>query len=182
MKIRRRLLNDEAAEVCKARGLAVTNVGEDLNVLYMSGDKNNRWTPVVGAVPEEATGEVPLIQGTADMLRQMFEGVEGCEPELDIFAVPPEAPKMTVVTNLEGFMGASMILDAEVQEKLKVIYGDSFIVLPSSIHEVIVVDDCEDKGELNNMVAQINANCLDAQDVVADHAYRFSNGKFTAIL
>ena len=68
--------------------------------------------------------------------------------------------------NVEGQYGASTILLPEVQNWLLNYYGDPCIVLPSSIHEVIVTKyDSEDMtGLLENKMAVMTTNAREVKD------------------
>lgn len=52
--------------------------------------------------------------------------------------------------------------------------GD-FFILPSSIHEVIVIADCEDieVKELTELVQSVNAGSVAPEDKLTDSVYRF---------
>ncbi len=177
LKLRKKMVNDEKAIKYKKDGYAVMKVGEDLNIIYMA-PMGNGWVPIFGSVENDdadiiTTDEVPVVRNMVDTLTELM----GEAPD-----IPIDGPVMTVVTNEDGFMGASMITKPEVQEKLKAIYGDSFLILPSSIHELIIINDNENYDETNTMISEINANVLDDRDVLADHAYRFADGKITAVI
>ena len=63
------------------------------------------------------------------------------------------------------------VLDEFINNSCKGVY-----IIPSSIHEVILIRDKED-GEcsvLNDMVKQVNSECLEKEDILADHAYYYS--------
>ena len=51
-----------------------------------------------------------------------------------------------------------------------------FYILPSSIHEILLVDcDKAELSALQNMVRDVNRTVLDAQDVLSDTVYIFEN-------
>lgn len=70
----------------------------------------------------------------------------------ELFA--PSDGIMYVITNGNNLHGAAMILDKEFMDDIAEKLGGSFIVLPSSIHEVIVVSD-NDSVELDYMQAMV---------------------------
>ncbi|MDE7224864.1 MAG: hypothetical protein K2O34_13940 [Acetatifactor sp.] len=91
-----------------------------------------------------------------------------------------------VLSNVRRCQGAAVILYpgvlAEAAQKLR----GSFYILPSSIHEVILLpDDGHSNGnELHEMIAEINQSQLRAEDVLSDYAYRYDTltGKITEVL
>lgn len=88
---------------------------------------------------------------------------------------PSEAEKfkMYVLTNRAGTFGASQIIDSETLETVHGRIGD-FIVLPSSIHEVIIVPD--DKRatyqEMAGIVGEVNG-LLAREDYLSGHVYAY---------
>ena len=52
---------------------------------------------------------------------------------------------------------------------------ENYYVLPSSIHEMIIIPESEapGKSELANMVAEINATQVEEEDVLSDNAYYY---------
>ncbi len=86
---------------------------------------------------------------------------------------------MWVISTKDKTNGAALITsDAVMRYISDTIKKSSFIVLPSSIHECIVVPD--DGGEsammFAEMVSSINSTELAEEDVLSDHPYRWSAG------
>lgn len=84
----------------------------------------------------------------------------------------PETPDMYVVSNGSNYKGASSVIPAtkELMER----FPDGYMVLPSSIHEVIVVPKGTMDGEtLNEMVIQVNAEVVAEEDRLSDDVYEF---------
>ncbi|MBQ9990413.1 MAG: hypothetical protein IJP31_05660 [Lachnospiraceae bacterium] len=82
---------------------------------------------------------------------------------------------MYVLTNQGRYYGASCILyEGVLEETAKKLKGD-FYILPSSVHEVILVKkQGEDREEdLNEMVREVNASHVDPQEWLSDHAYLY---------
>ena len=81
-----------------------------------------------------------------------------------------------VLSNEKRCYGATSILYpgmlAEAARRLK----GSFYILPSSIHEVLLLTDdgkgC--KNELNEMITDINGSLLQEEEVLSDHAYYYN--------
>ena len=90
---------------------------------------------------------------------------------------PPwdDSPAMYVVTTKGSYCGASAVLNPEIQQKLSDIFGDCYI-LPSSIHEVLIVPSDMDVNTLAHMVHDINRAEVAEQDRLSDHVFRLSKG------
>ena len=83
-------------------------------------------------------------------------------------------PVQYIVSNTMNFRGASAILNMEALKELaKKLNTHRFIVLPSSIHEMIVISD-DGSGsieEFNAMVQEINETQVDPEERLTDRAY-----------
>lgn len=63
------------------------------------------------------------------------------------------------LTNTDKQFGASLILNKAIRQGIGEIVGGHFIVLPSSVHEVMIVRDAnEDLDYFYDMLAEFNAN------------------------
>lgn len=88
--------------------------------------------------------------------------------------------KMLVLTTENGNRGAGCILYEGVLENLAREYGGSFYILPSSVHEIIIVPNDGDKGpeELEEMVRQVNLCNVPEEDILSDRVYLYPQDKF----
>ena len=83
-------------------------------------------------------------------------------------------PIQYIITNTMNFRGASAILDVsalkELGQKLNV---HDFIVLPSSIHEMIIIPSTgnDDIENFNIMVKEINRTQVEPEERLTDRAY-----------
>lgn len=94
--------------------------------------------------------------------------------ELRDLAVPVIDVPMYILTNKEKCFGASAMCDYTLLKNIWTNIGD-FFILPSSIHEVIVIADCEDieVKELTELVQSVNAGSVAPEDKLTDSVYRF---------
>lgn len=76
--------------------------------------------------------------------------------------------------NSEGF-GAVAIIYKGVAEKIRYILGDYYI-LPSSLHELIILRDCGDYNatDLKDMVTSANRTVVDACDILSNSVFYYS--------
>lgn len=91
--------------------------------------------------------------------------------------VPPEN-MMYVLSNKQRLDGAAAILDSEIMHRVQEKIGNDFYILPSSIHEVLVIpaDAYMDFRELEAMVKEVNAAQVAPQERLSDHVYRYDGG------
>lgn len=80
-----------------------------------------------------------------------------------------------VLTNTKGFLGAAGLLLDSLLADFAVLIENSFFILPSSIHEVLLVPESSemDMGTLSEMVCAVNESEVSPQEVLSDHAYYY---------
>ncbi|MCR4956258.1 MAG: DUF5688 family protein [Lachnospiraceae bacterium] len=86
-----------------------------------------------------------------------------------------EAASMYVLSNQKDFYGASAILYPDLLKKLGRRFRCSFYVIPSSIHEVILVPDKDlnPDCDLSSIIQTVNSEHVPMEDVLSDHAYYY---------
>ena len=93
---------------------------------------------------------------------------------------------MYVLSNDRRCHGAAAILYPGMLARAARQMGGSFYILPSSIHEVILLreEGKGDGGQLHEMIADININQLREEEVLSDYAYQYdaATGKVVEIL
>lgn len=88
---------------------------------------------------------------------------------------PGDVSNMFVLTNDSGALGAATLYYPQVREHIADVLGESYTVLPSSQHEVLIVPDSAGLGreELSAMVKQANREVVEPKDVLSDEIYHF---------
>ncbi len=84
-------------------------------------------------------------------------------------------------TNASKLYGASILLYDGLLEGVAGEIG-SFLILPINIHETIFVpykEECANIKDISQMVREINATEVGAQDILADNVYFYDAGKHT---
>lgn len=123
----------------------------------------------------------PLLQSMDEMLLSIFNEEGHAENLLDenIDFGLRSHDMLYALTNVEKQYGASMITQPEVLNKLEQLFPEGFYVLPSSVHEVLIVPD---NGEmepkmLGEMVREVNKNEVERQEVLSDRVYSYDKEK-----
>lgn len=113
--------------------------------------------------------------GMDQMLREF--GGDGEWPE-KVFCRDDVVP-MYILTNAEKTFGALCIFYPHVQQHISDYLDASFYILPSSIHEVILVPDSGQISgyELKKMVVEINRSQVDPMEVLSDNVYYYDRKK-----
>lgn len=107
-------------------------------------------------------------------LRPIYEvlaAMMGKDPE----EISPDEPMMLVATTQDDFMGASVIQYPGFLEQAAERIGKDFFILPSSIHEVLLVPDdgILDFHELAEMVQSINEAQVTPAERLSDNVYHY---------
>jgi hypothetical protein len=105
-----------------------------------------------------------------------------CRIESSDNYISPNSP-MVVCTNSTKLQGAISILYPGVADEIRNIIGD-FYVLPSSVHEVILVPKrlVDDVNELYNMVHDVNATEVRPDEVLGTDVFDVVNGQFVSAM
>lgn len=123
----------------------------------------------------------PLLQSMDEMMLSIFNEEGHATNLLDenIDFGLRSHDMLYALTNVEKQYGASMIMQPEVLNKLEQLFPEGFYVLPSSVHEVLIVPD---NGEmepkmLGEMVREVNKNEVERQEVLSDRVYSYDKEK-----
>jgi hypothetical protein len=60
-----------------------------------------------------------------------------------------------------------------MKDKMKDIFPDGYTVIPSSIHELIVIPKEMSSPAINAMINDVNSSSVSAEDYLSDHRYEF---------
>ncbi len=88
-----------------------------------------------------------------------------------------EQPSMYILTNTHRSNGSACILYKDVLKQFSVQFNSDLFIIPSSIHEVILIPYSDDISpeQLNEMVKDINTKEVDAIEVLSNHIYRYDS-------
>lgn len=88
-----------------------------------------------------------------------------------------ETPDIYVITNEQRINGAASVLDDTIMQKVTETVGEDFVILPSSVHECIVVPvDCNiEIDEMKAMVQCVNADAVKPQERLSDNVYCYDS-------
>ena len=108
------------------------------------------------------------------------KGLEAAEPAVEISA---DGPALHVLTNRRGIYGASCMLYRDIIKDFADQEETDVIILPSSIHEVLLFPDhlIFDHAFLCRTVQEINREDVSEEDVLSDRIYIFSRETGTII-
>lgn len=108
----------------------------------------------------------------AEVMQQMM----GIEPDMAADMMPPmEGPQLMVLTNTQGMHGAGALFYPDQLDTIAQQMGTDFFVLPSSVHEVLILPDdgSQDLDSLQFMVREINRTEVAPEDRLSDYVYHY---------
>ena len=144
-------------------------------LIYNNNLKN--WNVTIDDVYKAALKNTPdLLHSKISSMAALFEkcgvNVDGEEVDLKDY-VPSD---MYVPTNESKLNGAACILYENVLYDFAQKLGADLYILPSSVHEVILLPKLSmfEKDELVNMVKEVNTEGVAADEVLSDHVYEYN--------
>lgn len=113
-----------------------------------------------------------------ETLIEMYKESHGDE-DIPEYMLPPEGtiPDMYVLTNVSKLHGAAMILNKGIMDSVLDRVGRDVVIIPSSVHEVLVLpvpEDSTDTSEYANMIQDVNRSSLESNEILSDHAYLYT--------
>lgn len=115
------------------------------------------------------------IKPMSAILREMIEVEEDDEKEESDTQLMGREGEMYVLTNENRVNGAACMLYEKVLDKFADLMETDLYILPSSVHEVIILpkQSTYDKKMLQDMVREVNVEGVAADEVLSDNVYEY---------
>ena len=81
---------------------------------------------------------------------------------------------MWCVTNIKDIGGAYMMLYPDIFQSIAAMYKSNLQIIPSSVHELLVIPQLIESEELSEMIGIVNDENVPTQDVLSDHPYIYN--------
>ena len=148
------------ASLQELKSLAIKNTKKKFKAVIRSMDEVIR-----NMITEEAGGQSDLPE---ELLQDLYGDHDCSNPH-----------KMFILSNLQGINGATCLLYENVLKQFADQLQSDLFILPSSIHEVIVVpfDHTLSKEVLTEMVIDVNRTQVADDEVLSDRVYYYSREK-----
>ena len=160
----------------------ITNMrGGELSSLLIKNDLLKQYGITAEQLHEDAMNSSPHIMpqevSSIGMIREFLEQdpFMMSSEENDMLQESEPAPSFYVVTNQKKLDGAGVIFYPGMMEYLGSLFCQDYFILPSSIHEMIVLPDNGENivNELKMMVSEINATQVTPSERLTDEVYHF---------
>lgn len=175
----------------------VSNNTNGLSVMRITKQHMKEWGIRLKDIKDAAMENTPRlfpinVRNMSELIWEMLNkdwltnesNYDGCDPSsewpeellIDMLMNYEEDKPMYVVSNNKGINGASCILYKEYISELAKSLDSDLYILPSSIHELIVVKDdgYTKKDDLINMVVGINEQEVEEEDFLSNKVYHYS--------
>ena len=88
-------------------------------------------------------------------------------------------PSMIAISNSNKFYGAGAIFSETTRKKIKMFCDnkgiDEAVIIPSSIHEVIILNkENVDLEDINGIINSVNSQDIAEEDILSNHAYVYN--------
>lgn len=153
--------------------LDFTSMGNDFEAIRITEELLHGWGQNVENLQDQALDNMVTTGYFCMGLSQMLAGTF-TEKDISRILVSREDPLgLHILTNCTHSFGASVILSREVRTALLADFGCELYLLPSSVHELLLLpkEAGIPAGRLCGMVREINAARLQPAEFLSDNVY-----------
>ena len=156
--------------------------GEGISSIPVTVSLMNEWGVSVEQIQADAMmadrNRGVVLMNMNEIIKSMIFGEEPenlLNEKLDIETM---REPMFCLTNAQKMNGASLLLQEDIRKQIGECLGSDYFVLPSSIHEVLILPDngLFEVPELNAMVKEVNETQVERQEQLSDKV-QFCDGK-----
>lgn len=164
----------------------VVNIGNNAGSILIRNEHVSKWKTDIGTLYKDALqNNKEILKAFAysieDVLIEMIgkrsdENASELIKMIDGNRDRTSSASMYVLTNREKYYGAACILDEDFLADFSDEIGGDFFILPSSVHELILIPDNGklESEALRNMVHEVNATQVSPEEILSENIYRFS--------
>ena len=117
-----------------------------------------------------------ICRAAAENMARTQVFLEPMEEFLGEMGVEPLSSGLHILSNGQKEYGAAVILDPKVQRMCFEKLGESYYVIPSSVHELLLLPLSLSTGrsDLDELIQEVNASCVSEEEYLSGHAYFYS--------
>lgn len=119
------------------------------------------------------------LQNTPSLFPYEFRALRAVIEEVFPSDRQSEEEYMYVLSNRFQSFGAAAILYPNRLKQIGCVMDDDYYVLPSSVHEVLIVpaEYVRNRQMLDEMVREVNQVCVEEEEILSDHAYYYDRSE-----
>lgn len=151
---------------------------ESVSMLPITNTIMDHWNIDIKYLFQCATDNTPLYFPLVfSTLEDVIKMLVGEDVMGNICPKSEDEVMMYVITNEQGINGATVMLYQEEFQQLAAKLGGKLYILPSSIHELILIPFEEDVDEvkLAQLVQEVNQNQVPLEEVLSNHIYLYDS-------
>lgn len=139
---------------------------DGLGTITILPDHLKKWNKRIQSVVSDALKNMKD-DYTLKTMQSFIAQSMGLDSEEDL----PDSPMkdVLIVSTKDQMLGAIAAITAKKELEKK--YNGRYVVLPSSIHEVLVFEDNEELESMTEMVKAVNSQCIAPEERLSDKAY-----------
>ncbi len=152
--------------------LQVSNLGQGIATALVTNDMLNTFGVSAEQLHQDAlANSTELKPVQVESLAKVIAELTGMPEEI----IAGSTPDVFVVSNEDRMKGAGTLFYPDVMDQIAERIDGDFFVLPSSVHEVLIMPDTgmESAEELKAMVTSINGDVVEPEDVLTDQVYHY---------
>ncbi len=167
----------EIADLAVTYQISLGNDFVDSASVAVTNQLLNQWDVDIETLHELAVRNMlNLYPSTLEPMSKVLAAMMGEETAEMLMVDCPEDEMMWVISNQCRLNGGTAVLDEKLMENIAEKFGEEFYLIPSSIHEWLLVRSSEGMEALmiGQMIQEVNAEQVAQDDRLSDHPYRYS--------
>lgn len=147
--------------------------GERMATMLIKNEYIEAWDVTVDELYKTAVCNTEKLLPSE--MSSMFMLIEEILPEWEKSEVPEDEDFMYVLSNDRKSFGACTILYPDRLEMIGLFLKENYYILPSSVHEVIILPESKAVGreELMQIVCEINHTQVPEEEILSDNVYYY---------
>jgi len=193
----RKLPYKDLEDLVKIYYLVIKSDSNAIESIAITDALLEKWSVFTDKIDEHANRNTPTlfpasIRGMNEVIKELvFNGLPDADREslsqgdydelMEMFNTNNESDQMYILSNNNKINGASTLLYPKLLHDFAVSINMNFYILPSSIHECILVPDkgTMDKQALKDMVEEVNCSQVAADEVLSNEVYFYNRFNFS---
>lgn len=166
-----------SSEICDLKVFYVIDLSEmgifDNSTIRVKESLFENWE--VSYLKLHNTAIQNLISKKEVSFKSMFDTLKELVNSENDIEIPIEEMPLFVVSNKAKYYGANIVFNKIIMKQIRSKLGSDLVLIPSSVHEWIIMRESEDIDieNINEMIESVNLSQVDRNDWLSDHVYYF---------